>query len=160
MTREERQRLIDQYAKGPDEVTQSLAGFPATQLTAHPIPGKWSAAEIIHHLSDSETVSGIRLRRLVAETNPVIWGYDQEQYARALRYNERDIAPALENFRAVRAATTPLIRAMTDAEWLRPGWHTESGLYTGETWLAIYAVHAHNHAAQIRRLGEALTVKR
>lgn len=156
MTREEREPLIDRYAKGPDEVAASLAGFPATQLSAHPIAGKWSAAEIVHHLSDSETISGIRLRRLIAESNPVIYGYDQEQYARALRYNERDIAPALENFHAVRDATTQLLRMMTEADWQRQGWHTESGLYTAETWLSIYAVHAHHHAGQIRRLREAL----
>ena len=156
MTRQERKQLIDQYAEGPEEVTQSLAGFSAEQLTAHPIAGKWSAAEIVHHLSDSETISGIRLRRLIAESNPVIYGYDQDEYTRALHYNDREIAPALENFRAVRAATTQLMRALTDAEWQRQGWHTEMGLYTAETWLGIYAAHAHNHASQIRRLREAL----
>src|SRR2546425_462433 len=128
MTREDRQQLIEQYAKGPDEVDASLLGFPASELTAHPIAGNWSAAEIVHHLSDSETISGIRLRRLIAETNPVIHGYDQEEYTRALRYNERDIAPALANFRSVRVATTQLMRALTDAEWQRQGWHTEDGL--------------------------------
>ena len=156
MTREERERLIAQYANGPDEVTSALAGFPAGQLTAHPIPGKWSAAEIIHHLSDSESISGTRLRRLIAEKHPVIQGYDQDEYARALRYNDRDIAPALENFRTVRAVTTQLLRTLTDAHWERQGWHSESGLYTAEKWLGIYAAHAHGHAGQILRLREAL----
>jgi hypothetical protein len=31
------------------------------------------------------------------------------------------------------------------------GTHTESGPYTAEKWLTIYAVHAHDHAAQIKR---------
>ncbi len=159
MTRQDRQPLIDRYAQGPDEVVAALAGFPAGQLTAHPIPGKWSAAEIVHHLSDSEATAGIRIRRLVAEPNPVIYGYDQEEYARALRYNERDIAPSLENFRAVRESTTQLLRTMTDADWQRQGWHTEHGAYGAETWLGIYATHAHNHAAQIRRLRDALVAK-
>ncbi len=156
MTSQERQQLIEQYARGPDEVDESLAGFPADGLTAHPIAGKWSAVEIVHHLSDSETISGIRLRRLIAETNPVIHGYDQDHYAVALRYNRRDSAPALANFRTVRGVTTPLLRTMSDAEWTRPGWHTESGAYDAETWLRIYAAHAHGHAAQIRRLRAAL----
>ena len=159
MTREDRQQLIEQYAKGPDEVDASLLGFPASELTAHPIAGNWSAAEIVHHLSDSESISAIRVRRLIAEANPVISGYDQEHYARALRYNEREIAPSLENFQAVRAATAPLLRMLSETDWKRQGWHTEIGLYTPETWLGIYAVHAHNHAAQIQRLREAL-VKR
>ena len=157
MTNEERARLIDRYAVGADAVEQSLTNFPRERLTAHPLPGKWSAAEIVHHLSDSETISGIRLRKLIAEENPVIHGYDQERFARSLRYNERDIAPSLANFRAVRAATTQLLRTMTDAEWHRPGWHTESGPYDAERWLAIYAVHAHDHAAQIQRLKELLS---
>jgi len=156
MTQHERQSLIDRYAAGPDEVVKSLAGFPPEELTAHPIPGKWSAAEIVHHLADSESISGIRIRRLLAEERPVIHGYDQEAYASRLRYNQRDFGPALEVFRGVRQATVPLLRAMADEDWRRDGWHTESGLYTPETWLEIYADHAHNHAAQIRRLRESL----
>jgi len=159
MTSDERQRLIDRYAEGGAEVARSLEGFPAALLTQRPFPGKWTAAEIVHHLSDSESISAIRVRRLIAEANPVISGYDQEHYARALRYNEREIAPSLENFQAVRAATAPLLRMLSETDWKRQGWHTEIGLYTPETWLGIYAVHAHNHAAQIQRLREAL-VKR
>jgi len=156
MTHDERQRLIERYAEGADVVAASLAGFPADRLTDHPIAGKWSAAEIVHHLSDSEGISAIRVRRLIAEKHAVIHGYDQDEYARALRYNDRDITPALEHFRAVRAATVPFLRTLGDDDWTRAGWHTESGAYTPETWLRIYAAHAHGHAEQIRRLREAL----
>ena len=156
MTNQERQKLIDHYSAGPDEVARSLEGFPAGKLTAKPFPGKWSACEIVHHLADSESISAIRIRRLLAEDRPVIQGYDQEEYARRLRYNERDMAPALATFRGVREATVPLLRKMSDEDWQRQGWHTESGPYSAETWLQIYAVHAHNHAAQIRRLRGAL----
>lgn len=156
MTREERAELIERYAQGGDEVARSLEGFPSAGLTAHPIAGKWSAREIVHHLADSESISAIRLRRLLVERNPVIQGYDQESFAETLKYNERDHGEALAVFRGVRANTTPLLRSMSDADWSRPGWHTESGLYTPETWLEIYAAHAHGHAEQIRRLRAAL----
>jgi hypothetical protein len=46
---------------------------------------------------------------------------------------------------------------MTDEDWQREGTHSESGSYTTEDWLKIYAAHAHNHATQIRRLREAIT---
>jgi hypothetical protein len=46
---------------------------------------------------------------------------------------------------------------MSDADWHREGTHSESGSYSVEDWLTIYASHAHNHAAQIRRLRAALT---
>ena len=53
MSPEKRQQLIQQYASGYDEVVQALKGFPEDSLSAHPIPGKWSAREIVHHLADS-----------------------------------------------------------------------------------------------------------
>jgi hypothetical protein len=156
MTHDERKRLIAQYAAGPEEVARALKGLPEASLTAHPIPGKWSAREIVHHLADSESISAQRLRRLLAEDHPVLQGYDQEAWAVLLRYNLRDHAPALEFFRGARETTSQLLHEMTDDDWKRTGWHSESGLYSATTWLQIYAVHAHNHAAQITRLREAL----
>jgi hypothetical protein len=156
MTQEERQALVEQYKAGYEEVARSLEGFPAESLSAHPLPGKWSAREIVHHLADSEMNSAIRLRKLLTEQSPQIQGYDQEDYARRLRYNERDIAPALDALRGARATTGQLLDSMTEDDWAREGTHTESGRYTAEDWLSIYAAHAHNHAAQIRRLREAL----
>jgi len=156
MNAEERQQLIAQYKAGFDEVSRTLADFPPNQLTAHPISGKWSAAEIVHHLADSETTSSLRLRRLFVEDHPLIQGYDQDQYAAMLHYNEREIAPSLEAFRSARATTAQLIDLMTEDDWHREGTHSESGSYSAEDWLKIYAAHAHNHAAQIGRLREAL----
>ena len=156
MNHEERQQLIARYRDGFDEVARSLEGFSDDDLGAHPLPGKWSAREIVQHLADSEMTSAIRLRRLLSEERPHILGYDQDAYAARLRYNERDMAPALEAFRAARATTAQILEVMTEEEWAREGTHSESGRYTVEDWLRIYAAHAHNHAAQIRRLKEAL----
>jgi DinB family protein len=152
MTRSERNGLIAKYAAGYDEVISALEGFPKDKLTANLIPGKWSAAEIVQHLADSEMTSAIRLRRLLVEDRPVIQGYDQELFATRLRYNDRDLAPALEALRGARATTVQLLERMTDEDWLREGTHSESGRYTAEDWLEIYAAHAHGHADQIRRL--------
>ena len=155
----ERNDLIGRYAAGYDRLTESLRDFPADQLTAKPIPGKWSAAEIVHHLADSEMASAIRLRNLLAQDHAVIFGYDQDEYAIRLKYNDREIGPALDAFRGARATSTQILRQMTDEDWERVGWHTESGTYTTETWLRIYAQHAHGHAEQIDRLREALALK-
>lgn len=157
MTPQERQELIDQYIDGYNEVAKSLEGFPPNLLTAHPIEGKWSAAEIVHHLADSESTSGLRLRRLLVEDQPLIQGYDQDAYAARLNYNNRELAPALDAFRSARATAAQLFDFMSDEDWRRAGTHSESGSYSAEDWLKIYAAHAHNHAAQIRRLREAIT---
>ena len=76
MTSQERQTLIAQYKDGYNEVTRSPAGFPADSLTAHPLAGKWSAAEIVHHLADSEPPwaggDAARIRQLARAVTPPI----------------------------------------------------------------------------------------
>jgi hypothetical protein len=157
MTPSQRNELITRYAAGADAVTAALEGFPKESLTVRAFPGKWTAAEIVHHLADSESISAIRIRTLVCGERPIILGYDQERYAVKLFYNERPIETALNIFRLARANTVPILETMTEDDWTRPGWHTESGPYDAERWLEIYSVHAHDHADQIRRLKEALT---
>ena len=157
MTPEERQALVRQYEAGYDEVVKSLEGFPKDQMSAHAIEGKWSACEIVQHLADSEMNSAIRLRRMLAEERPVIQVYDQDNYAKRFKYNGRDIAPALDALRGARATSAQILSQLSEEDWKREGWHSESGLYTLETWLKIYAAHAHNHAAQIRRLKEIVS---
>ena len=156
MTRDERGDLIAKYTDGYEEVVRSLDGFPGEALATHPLPGKWSAAEIVHHLADSEMTSAIRLRLLLVEEHAVIHGYDQDLFATRLQYDDREIGPSLEALRAARATTVQVLSRMSDEQWQREGWHTESGRYSTEKWLRIYAEHAHNHAAQIRRLREVL----
>ncbi len=157
MTPEERQRLVEQYEAGHAEVERSLRDFPADGLTARPLPGKWTACEIVQHLADSEMRGALRLRQLLAEEDAQIQAYDQDEYAVRLRYNERaDIRPALDALRAARAITAQLIALMTEDDWQRAGRHPEHGRYTAEDWLRIYAAHAHGHASQIDRLREAL----
>jgi hypothetical protein len=152
----QRAKLIQRYRNGYDQVVRALEGFPATKLTARPFAGKWTAAEIVHHLADSEMTSAIRIRKLLAEPFPVIQGYDQDHYATALHYQTRPIEPSLQAFRYARETTAQLLERMTEADWRKLGWHQESGSYHTERWLEIYAAHAHGHAEQIERLKAAV----
>jgi hypothetical protein len=92
--------------------------------------------------------SAIRLRLLLAVDRPQIVGYDQDEFARRLHY-DRPIEASVEAFKAARRTTGEILDCMTEAEWGRQGTHTESGAYSVERWLEIYAAHAHNHAEQI-----------
>ena len=149
MERQERDQLIAQDADGYRVVAEALNKITPEELDAKPAPNKWSAREIVHHLADSETTAAVRLRRLIAEDRPSIQGYDQEEFARRLHY-DRPYEASLELFRAVRASTAELMGCFTESEWLREGTHNEVGRYGVDTWLRIYAQHAHRHAEQIR----------
>ena len=150
MDASERAQLIETYEFGYAAVEQALDGISDTELDARPDANEWTAREIVHHLADSEMTSAIRLRRLLAEDDPTIVGYDQEEFARRLRY-DRPIEGSMLAFKGSRDATAPLLRSLTEEEWQRAGTHSEIGPYSVETWLRIYAAHGHDHADQIRR---------
>lgn len=146
----ERDRLIDRYAAGYAAIEAALAGITDLEWEAREAPGEWSPREVVHHLADSEMTSAIRVRRLLVEDDPEIVGYDQEAFARRLRY-DRPVEGSLAAFRGARESTAPLLRLLAEKDWARAGRHTESGRYSMEDWLEIYAGHAHEHADQIRR---------
>ena len=144
-----RKRLLEQYRDGYRTVSEAVAGLSDAELDRVPADG-WTARQIVHHLADSEITSAIRLRRLIAEQQPVIHGYDEELFAKRLYY-DRPIGPSLEALKAARSTTADIVERLSEAEWQRSGTHSESGAYGVETWLEIYAAHAHDHAEQIRR---------
>lgn len=150
MDQARRQELIEQYRNGYQAIVESLEGIDDAGLEAREGPGEWSPREVVHHLADSEMASALRLRKLVAEDNAEIIGYDQEEYARILFY-DRPIEASLGAFRYARESTAQILDQMTDEQWAREGTHSESGRYSVHDWLEIYAVHAVEHADQIRR---------
>ena len=149
MDQHEREKLIAQYKNGYAAVAEALVRVTNEQLDARPAPGKWTVREIVHHLADSEMTSGIRLRRLLAEERPVIQGYDQDEFARRLHY-DRSYETSLELLKYVRLSNAELLDCLQPEDWTREGTHSESGRYSVETWLKIYAEHPHKHARQIR----------
>lgn len=145
-----RTALIRRYTEGYAAVEAALAGITPAELD-NPDADGWTARMVAHHLADSEMTSAMRLRKLIAEANPVIWGYDEELYSRSLYYDRRPVELSLLAFRAARESTAGILACLPDEAWSRAGWHTESGVYTVERWLEIYAAHGHDHADQIRR---------
>lgn len=52
------------------------------QLSQRPDPGKWSIAEILAHLADSEIVLSWRMRLVICQSGALIQATDQDAWAR------------------------------------------------------------------------------
>jgi len=144
-----RKQLISRYRDGHRAVMKALDGLRENELDSS-ASDEWTPRTIAHHLADSEMTSAIRLRRLIAEDNPVITGYDEVQFANKLT-TDRPIEASLEAMRWARESTAQILERLSEEEWLRAGTHSESGRYSVEDWLTIYANHGHDHAKQIER---------
>jgi hypothetical protein len=145
----DRAALMDRFRTGYADVEDALAGATDEDLDRPAPDGGWTARQVVHHLADSEATAYVRLRRLIAEDEPMIAGYDEPEFARRLHY-DRPIGSSLAVLNAVRDASLELLEALTPAEWERSGTHSESGPYSVDRWLEIYAAHSHDHAEQIR----------
>src|SRR5437016_10431204 len=97
MDERERAELIERYRDGYRVVTEALAGVTDEELDRS-ATGDWTPRQIAHHLADSEMMSAIRIRRLLAEPKPVLYGYDEEAFAARLSA-DRPIQPSLEAMR-------------------------------------------------------------
>lgn len=149
MTPTERETLIRQYADGPARLRAALARVPEAARKWRPAPGEWSVHEVICHWADSETTSYSRIRYVLAEPDPLIVGYDQEEWARRFDYHALPLEPALAAVASVRAMTVALLRTLPEDAWARKGRHSEIGEYPAEKWLEVYAEHLEGHARQI-----------
>ena len=149
MQAEERARLIARYADGYAAVQDALEGIADEELDRS-ADGEWTPRQIAHHLGDAEMIGATRIRRLLAEPDAAIHGYDEKLFSERLT-GDRPIEPSVEAMRWARASTVQLLERMTDDDWGRAGTHNERGRYTAEDWLRLYASHAHDHAAQIKR---------
>ena len=147
-----RSTLLQRYRDGYAAVTEAMAGITPAEMDARADADSWTAREVVHHLADSEMTSAIRIRRLLAEESPEIVGYPEDLFRRRLRYDTRPIENSLEAFRLARVTSAEIMEGVSGEDWLRTGTHSESGPYSVETWLEIYAQHAHDHAEQIRRV--------
>jgi DinB superfamily len=150
-TPSERESLIRRYEEGPAKLRAAFEGVPPEARQWRPGEGKWSAHEIVCHAADSETNAAMRIRYLAAEPKPTIIGYDQDAWAKVFDYHAAPLETALRTVEAVRANTAALLRRLPEKTWSSEGTHSESGRYTADDWLEVYAAHLEKHSTQIER---------
>ncbi len=147
---------IEEIAAAYDAATKEFlhiaTSVPADKLDVND-GENWSSRQVIHHCADSEAQSYARLRRLVAEPNPVIQGYDENLWAKdaTLGYTELPIENSIAVFTSVRAASLDIIKRLRPEQLELKGTHTEAGEYSIKRWLETYTRHANNHADQIKQ---------
>lgn len=134
---------------------EEVEGMSADELKRPGAPGKWSVLEVVRHLADTEIVYGYRMRLILAEDSPAIPGYDQDAWARNLRYRDADLESALRELEVLRAGDLALLRTLDEAAWERSGHHSERGEESVRQIFRLLAAHDLVHLRQIRRIKAA-----
>ena len=136
----------------PAAAARAIEGLLPAQLKKPEAPGKWSIAQVLQHLADSDLVWGWRMRLILAQDRPVLTGYDQDLWADRLHYAEADPAQALETLRVLRRGNLALIDRATPDDLKRVGVHSERGEESAGYLIGLYAGHDLLHLRQLDRI--------
>ena len=145
------QELISAYAEGPRLLESAVAGISPGELHFTPGPEHWSIHQNVVHVADSDLVAATRMRFVVAEPGTALVSFDQEKWARAMDYGSQSLEGALGLFRAIRAATTEVLRRAPGAAWEHAGINTEAGPQTLEWIVEHFADHVPYHLRTIAK---------
>lgn len=140
----------------PARLAEAVAGLDDAALRTPEAPGKWSVVEVVQHLADTELVHGYRMRKIVADPGCAVEGYDQDAWSRELGYRDVDLAVALDQHRALRAANLRWLRSLDDERLDRAGMHAERGPESVRRIVSLLAAHDLVHLAQIARIRRAI----
>jgi hypothetical protein len=147
-----RQETLKALRATPAVVQALTAGLDPERARRRPAPGEWAAVEVVAHLADTDERALARVRRMLAEDDPELPGFDQDALAAERRYLDMDLAEQADRYADGRAAHVTLLEGLDDAGWRRTGRHAEHGSMTIE----LYEVHVANedvdHLAQLARL--------
>ena len=137
-------------------LSRAIDGLSPSQLRQPEAPGKWSIAQILQHLADSEIVWAWRMRLILAQDRPVLTGYDQDLWAERLQYDQADVSDALEQFTVLRRGNLRLVESASPADLKRVGIHSERGEESLEHLQRLYAGHDLMHLQQLARVRRAV----
>jgi uncharacterized damage-inducible protein DinB len=139
-------------AAAPAKLTKLLKKATPAKARKRPAPGKWSIAEIVAHLADTEVALGWRMRMVVSQPGSTLQPFDQDAWASSMRYEKRAPRKSLEQYRSLREANVALLKSLAPADWKKSGMHPERGKQSVETIVQMTAGHDLNHLAQIERI--------
>ena len=148
---------IDDYLSGPALLRQAVAGMTREQLVARPVPGKWSTLEVICHLADFEIVYADRIKRIVAENEPTMFGGDPSMFATRLAYHQRNAEEELLLIAVLRQHVARILRTLKPEDFQRRGIHSESGSMTLQALVERITGHIPHHLQFIEEKRNALS---
>jgi len=75
---------------------------------------KWTIAQILQHIIDTERIFCYRALKMVRENNPVIEAYNHEEYANTYKYNSKDVL--LNDYSSNRKASISLFNTFNQVD--------------------------------------------
>ncbi len=145
-TREESFQILK---KTPDTLRLLLEDTDAGAFSRQP-EGQWSPRQILIHMIDTEFTYGFRFRYIMAEKDPVITPFDQNDWVQTFKYGDLDATQLVRAFTPIRRVNLEMLAHVDPSLFDKTGRHPEFGTITVGMMIPHIAAHDLNHLQQIR----------
>ena len=153
--------IIDEYEAGGTKLEQAIRGLTPEDLSCPPPAdaqdaGKWMIQQVVMHVADSELVYAERMKRVIAEDNPTLQGYDENKWVSGLHYEDQSAEDAIALVTTARRQMARVLRKLPESAFARAGNHTESGRKTLAQLVEGAVKHLDHHVGFIHRKRAAM----
>ena len=150
----DRRTNVDTIGALPETLRVAVAGLDDEQLDTPYRDGGWTLRQTVHHLADSHINSLCRFKLALTEDEPpTIKPYAEDRWGE-LADSKLPVDVSLEILHGVHARWVAMLNAMSDEDFAREFIHPETGKWTLERVLGLYAWHSLHHTAHITNTRE------
>jgi hypothetical protein len=132
-----------------DEITALLQSLEEGKRMHRYAPGKWSAQELLGHVSDSERIFAYRALRIARGDQTPLAGFEENSYVAMAEADRCDWQALVEEFRSVRMSSIFLFAHLPHTAWLRWGTSNDAPI-TVRACAYIMLGHADHHVQILR----------
>ena len=144
-----RSEHIQTIAELPAKLKAAVEGLTDEQLDTSYRPEGWTLRQTVHHIADSHINSLCRFKLALTEDEPpTIRPYYEDRWAE-LSDSKMPVDVSLAIVEGIHSRWANLLESMTDEDFGREFIHPETGPWTLERVLALYAWHSRHHLAHI-----------
>ena len=138
----------------PTRLRSAVDGLSDEQLDTPYREGGWTLRQTVHHIADSHINSLCRFKLALTEDEPpTIKPYAEDRWAE-LADSKLPVDVSLAIIDGVHKRWSTMANAMSDEDFAREFVHPETGNWTLERVLGLYAWHSLHHTAHITQLRE------
>lgn len=136
--------LILLLQKQKEEMTGFLVRLEAEDLEKSYATGKWTVAEVLQHLFDTERIFQYRALRISRQDRTPLPGFDQDTYVPASFARSRSKEDLLEEYETIRASGLSLFKSFSGTMLQEKG-YSSGGILSVAAAGFIIAGHEKHH---------------
>lgn len=134
-------------------IARAVETVSPKQARWKPAADEWSILEVVNHLYDEERRDfRVRIDHVLNRAGEPWPAIDPAGWVTAEKYNERMLAPSLENFIAERQSSLAWLATLTNVDWTTEGNAPWGGTIRAGDLLAAWTAHDLLHLRQINEL--------